>query len=188
VRGFGKVWADHRSVQRGIGCPLTYPPFDAEQVIQTVYQPFEHGYMLLVDRGNDPNFGGRDFSARRVILVFFDDGTFTIFEDTWVEGQAANGGLTPPPGRYEPQKSLGKVWREGTGARVRERLGWATLEEKSGPGAYQRFERGEMYWVGGPLKIFAVYGITAGYPYPGPTPGTGGTPYRYEVFDDTFRP
>jgi hypothetical protein len=189
VRGFGKVWAEHRNVQRGVGCPLAYPPFDQEVAVQTAYQPFENGYMLLVDRGNDRNFGGRGYYAQRIILVFFNEGTFTLFEDTWAEGQPVSGGLTPPAGRFEPQKSFGKVWREGTGARVRERLGWATARENAGPGAYQRFDKGEMYWTGVSRKIFVLYGFGAAYPYPVPTQTPGGAiPYRYEVFDDTFTP
>ena len=40
----------------------------------------------------------------------------------------------PPKGLVEPVRGFGKVWREGTGARVRERLGWATATEKGATG------------------------------------------------------
>ena len=176
VRGFGRVWAANRGVQAGLGCPAEYPPFNTEMVIQTAYQPFENGAMLWVSRTT--------WTQERLIYVLFNDGTFQVFDDTWVEGQPVNSGLTPPAGRYEPVRGFGKVWREGTGARVRERLGWATEPERGGPGAYQRFGRGEMYWSGAVDKIWVLYGTVQEYPQPTPAPGT--TLYRYQVFDDTY--
>ncbi|HKP53364.1 MAG TPA: hypothetical protein VJ183_12030 [Chloroflexia bacterium] len=173
VRGFGKVWAEHRGVQRGIGCPFTYPPFDREAAVESIYQPFEHGMMLEITR--------TIYTQERIIYVFFDDGSFRQFSDTWVAGDPVSGGLTPPSGRYEPVRGLGKVWREGTGAQVRERLGWALAPEKAAPGAYQRFDKGEMYWSGAADKIWVLYGT--GTPYPGSEAN-----FRYEVYDDTFDP
>jgi hypothetical protein len=180
VRGFGRVWAEHRNVQRGLGCPQQYPPFDKEQTVQTAFEPFEHGSMLWISRTT--------YTQERIIYVFFDDGTFQQFDDTWAEGQPVNHGLVPPSGRYEPVRGFGKVWYEGTGARVRERLGWATAPEKGGSGAYQRFFTGEMYWSSTVNKIWVLYGTVRDYQYPAPTPTTGAAPYRYEVYDDTFGP
>jgi hypothetical protein len=180
VRGFGRVWADHRAVQATIGCP-----YDAEKSTQTAYQSFEGGIMLWVNR--------ETYVHQQLIYVFFNDGTVQQFDDTWSDGQPANAGLAPPSGLYEPQRGFGKVWREGTGARVRERLGWATALEKGGQGAYQLFEHGEMYWTGAVNKIFVLYARNEPFPNPGPgpiyaTPGPGGLVYRYDVFDDTFGP
>jgi hypothetical protein len=121
------------------------------------------------------------YTRERIIYVFFDDGSFRQFSDTWVAGDPVSGGLTPPAGRYEPVRAFGKVWREGTGAQVRERLGWAIAPEKAGPGAYQRFDRGEMYWSGASDKIWVLYGT--GNPYPAPAPN-----FKYEVYDDTYEP
>jgi hypothetical protein len=180
MRGFGRVWAEHRNVQRGLGCPQPYPPFDREQAVQTAYQPFEHGAMLWISRTT--------YTQERLIYVFFDDGTLQQFDDTWAEGQPVSHGQTPPQGRYEPVRGFGKVWFEGTGARVRERLGWATEPEKGGAGAYQRFSTGEMYWSSTVNKIWVLYGTVRDYQYPAPTPASGATPYRYEVYDDTFTP
>ena len=70
------------------------------------------------------------YVQERLIYVFFDDGTFQQFDDTWHDGDPPNGNMSPPPGLFEPQRGFGKVWREGTGARVRERLGWATATRK----------------------------------------------------------
>lgn len=181
VRGFGRVWAANRNVPRELGCPMPYPPFDKEITVKTAFQPFERGSMLYVERTT--------YTLERIIYVFFDDGTFQPFEDTWREGQPVNGGLAPPQGLLEPIRGFGKVWREGTGARVRERLGWATAPEKGADGAYQRFERGEMYWSGTVDKIWVLFNGVArfgGFPDPTPAPGGGAQPLRYQVFDDTF--
>ena len=181
LRGFGRVWAAHRTVQRGLGCSLDYPPFNNEMQVQTAWQPFQHGTMLWISR--------TVYAQERIIYVFFDDGTFQRFDDRWQEGQPVNGGLAPPVGLYEPQRGFGQVWREGTGARVRERLGWATRPEQGSTGAYQQFQRGEMYWTGTSNKIYVLYGTVNNYPYdPTPMPGSGSSPFRYEVFDDTFNP
>jgi hypothetical protein len=176
IRGFGRVWAANRSVQAGVGCPIEYPPFNTEMVVQTAYQPFENGAMLWISRTT--------WTQEKLIYVFFSDGTFQQFDDTWREGEPVNSGLTPPPGRYEPARGFGKVWREGTGARVRERLGWATEPERGGNGAYQRLQKGEMYWSSAVDKIWVLYGTVQEYPMP--TPGPGTRQYRYEVFNDTY--
>src|SRR5205085_10265662 len=126
IRGFGKVWAEHRNVQRGVGCPLSYAPFDKEQAVPSTYESFERGSMFWVSMPAPYT----PALVTRTIYVFFNDGTYQQFEDTWQNGEPENGGLTPPAGLYEPQKAFGKVWREGTGARVRERLGWATAPEQ----------------------------------------------------------
>jgi hypothetical protein len=180
VRGFGRVWAEHRNVQQALLCPQQYPPFDKEMTIQTAWQPFEHGEMVWISRTT--------YIQERLIYAFFDDGTYQQFEDTWREGQPVSANLTPPAGRYEPVRGFGKVWREGTGARVRERLGWATAPEKGAPGAYQQFQRGEMYWTGAVNMIYVLFGTSGPYPGPVPTPGPGGQPFRYEVYSDTYTP
>lgn len=121
-------------------------------------------------------------SQARPIYVFFDDGTFQQFDDSWHEGDPVNSGLTPPAGKYEPEKGFGKLWREGTGARIRQRLGWATQPAKDGPGAYQRFEQGEMFWTGTANKIYVLYGSGYNWPYP------PDRVLRYSVYDDTYTP
>jgi uncharacterized protein with LGFP repeats len=85
-------------------------------------------------------------------------------------------------------RGFGKVWREGTGVKVRERLGWATAPEKGAPGAYQQFEKGEMFWSGAVNKIWVLYGTVNFGGYPQPTPGPSPTPFSYDVYDDTFAP
>lgn len=181
VRGFGRVWANNRNVSRSLGCTLPYPPFDKEAVINTAFQPFEHGSMLFVDRTS--------YTHEQLIYVFFNDGTFQQFDNTWKEGDLVNSGLTPPKGLLEPIRGFGKVWREGTGARVRERLGWATAPEKGANGAYQRFDRGEMYYSASVNKIWVLFNSVDGAsPAPTPAPGQAAVQPTYQVFDDTFNP
>lgn len=185
LRGFGRVWANHPSVQTGVGCPAEYGPNGGREVaVNTAYQPFQRGAMLWISPTVQvfPNLLGP------TIYAFFDDGTFQQFDDIWKEGQPVSGGETPPPGLYEPVRGFGKVWREGTGARVRERLGWATAQEKGGAGAYQQFQKGEMIWSGTVNKIWALYGTVSNPPYPYPATPVPRTPLRYDVFDDTFSP
>jgi uncharacterized protein with LGFP repeats len=78
-----------------------------------------------------------------------------------------------------PQRGFNKVWCEGTGARVRERLGWAVEPEKGGAGAWQDFQRGIMYWTGATNQIFAVLDV---YDY------ENNPQHRWLGFADTFNP
>ncbi|HYP21487.1 MAG TPA: hypothetical protein VEY08_15550 [Chloroflexia bacterium] len=112
IRGFGKVWSDNPNVPRLLGCP-----YNAERGLTVTYQPFQHGYMLDL-AGYGPN----------TILALFDDGTMQRFQNTYRQGEGEPE-MNPPAGLYAPKRGFGKVWREGTGARVRERLGWATAPE-----------------------------------------------------------
>lgn len=177
VRGFGAVWAGNRNVSRSLGCALTYAPFSEEAVIQTAYQPFQHGAMLWVQR--------QTYTQEKLIYVFFDDGTFQQFTDTWAEGQPVSGSDTPPAGLYQPVRGFGKVWREGTGARVRERLGWATAPEQGATGAYQRFDNGEMYYSAANNKVWVLFNSVGAQA----TPPPGTTQERtYQVFDNPYKP
>jgi hypothetical protein len=165
VRGFGAVYTSAPDVARALGCAL---PYQSEQATQTAIQTFEHGTMLWV---NQYSFTGP------TIFAFFDDGTYQRFDDRYVEGQAnpCDPGAAPN-GLMAPQRGFGKVWCEGTGARVRERLGWATAPEKGGPGAWQQFQSGYMFWTGASNQIFALID----------TFGPGGELHRYQAFNDIF--
>jgi hypothetical protein len=58
-----------------------------------------------------------------------------VFLDFWDESQPIDSGLMPPPDRYEPQRSFGKVWRENPD--IRAQLGWAIAREQPGTVNYQ---------------------------------------------------
>jgi hypothetical protein len=172
VRGFGQVWADHPELAHALGCPQ---PSQGEQVVKTAVEPFEHGTMLWMDKP-----AGYAFPySQPSIFVLFDDGTYQRFDDTYVEGQPNTCTPTPPKGFVLPVRGFNKVWCEGTGAKVRERLGWATAPETGDSGAWQLFDRGLMVASGPTVKqIFAFFDI---YPY-------GEAQHRYLMYNDTFTP
>lgn len=82
-------------------------------------QHFEHGTMIWV-------------GAQDAIYVLYDDDQFSpkwdMFTDTWDASKPdRDPALVPPPGRYQPVRGFGLVWREQP--MVRERLGWAVDQE-----------------------------------------------------------
>jgi len=198
IRGFGKVWADHPEVQSKLGCS-----FEQERVVTTAQQYFEHGQMLDVIGNYD--YYGYSGSGYKTIYVLFDDGTMVSFPDNYVDG-SPEPNIQAPSGLYVPVRGFGKVWREGTGARVRERLGWATAPETvavgrippipgpvptvapPGPtptlvpegqgGAVQRFDKGMMVYAGPVLKkIYVLYSENGYGPY---------DIDHWVAYDDTF--
>jgi hypothetical protein len=158
VRGFGLVWSEHPELYDLLGCP-GWPV--QEQALDVSIQRFEHGWMLWVRTQNVPGWYAP--AGKQIYVLFEDNQTFTVFPDTWTEADPVSGGLTPPAGMLEPQGGFGKVWREGTGAKTRERLGWATEPEHAGRGAWQGFQRGRMVWTPDPRLIFALVELTPRY-------------------------
>ena len=75
------------------------------------------------------------------------------------------------------------MWREGTGARVRERLGWATAPEIGAAppngGALLYFPMGLMGYAGPVLKKIFVFYSDQGFGSYDLT--------RWAVYDDTFQ-
>ncbi|MGI8586109.1 MAG: hypothetical protein ACR2M0_00240 [Chloroflexia bacterium] len=169
VRGFGKVWAANPDLANQIGCPV---PWQGQQTVLTAVETFEHGTMLFVAPTGTYPFNGPS------VFVLFEDGTYQHFDDTYVSGQPDVCTPTPPAGLYTPTRGFGKVWCEGTGAQVRERLGWATEREKGGDGSWQEFEHGIMYSTSASKQIFVLLN-TASYPQ---------GDRRWLGFADTYQP
>jgi hypothetical protein len=83
-------------------------------------EPFEHGWMLWLENGP---------GSSRLIVVFYEDGSYAKYPDTFVEGEPeSDPSFVPPPGLYQPIRGFGKLWR--THPEVRDRLGWATAPEQ----------------------------------------------------------
>jgi len=144
IRGFGKVWGERPEVAAGLSCP-GWPP--GEQGTDAAVQTFEHGLMLWLAADtqayNDP------------VYVLFDDGQYQRFADQGTADPAVVGQI--PAGFYAPGDHFSKVYWEGTGARVQERLGYATGPQVSSPGAFQQFWNGRMFWTGTLKRIFVLY-------------------------------
>jgi hypothetical protein len=160
IRGFGKVWADHPEVQHELGCT-----YEDERVVTVAQQYFEHGQMIDVI-GNY----GYNGSGYKTIYVLFEDGTLQGFPDNFVDG-SPEPNIQAPQGLYTPVHGFGKVWREGTGARVRERLGWATAPETVAVGQIPPIPP-----IPGPVPTVAPVGPT---PTPVP-PGLGGAVQHFD--------
>ena len=155
VRGFGTVWANNPSVQARLGCAYSW--LGGEQATNTAVQSFEHGKMVWVDTAPSPQYYPL-YNWQKAIYVLFDDGTYALYQDTWDSSQPANSGLKPPAGLYEPNRGFDKVWLNATGAKVRERLGWATEpQERGGKGAIQGFWHGQMVWIEASNEIMVNY-------------------------------
>ncbi len=74
--------------------------------------------------------------TRATIYVIYNDGSWETFVDTWDASQPSNDpGIAPPGGRYQPERSIGKLWREQPG--VRSKLGWAYEPESAFMGRRQ---------------------------------------------------
>lgn len=71
-----------------------------------------------------------------LIFVFYEDGRWLRFEDTWTAAEPEQDpDLVPSPGMVQPVRGFGKVWRNNP--QVREALGWALAPEQAFEGAYQ---------------------------------------------------
>ena len=86
-------------------------------------------------------------SDTSTIYALGDDGRWSAYPDTFVEGEPEKDpALSPPAGYLQPIRGFGKVWREHSD--VAERLGWATTPEGAVSGMIQRFERGIIIGTG----------------------------------------
>jgi len=142
IRGFGKVWGDHLDVQNTLGCP-----YGSEQGTKAAVQTFQHGLMLWLEA--DSRYNGDP------VYVFFNDGNYQRFGDL--------GAADPekveetPAGFYPVGDKFGKVYWEGTGVKVKERLGHATSEAEDTAGAFLQFNRGRMFWAEASDSIYVIY-------------------------------
>jgi hypothetical protein len=100
-------------------CPI-YEPSET----WAAEQPFENGRMVWLEEVR-----GETFATQNQILVFYNDGNYEQYQDTWEEGQPeSDPSIVPPSGLYQPIRGFGKVWREIPD--VRNKLGWATVPEQ----------------------------------------------------------
>ena len=131
------VWQNNLRAQQDLGWARQANP----TTTGGAYQQFENGTMVW----------RQDTSQ---IYVFFNDGTWRSFADTFKEGnRESDPALSPPGGKLQPIRGFGKVWREHDG--LRDKLGWAIAKETSQPAEIHAFERGAIMRFG-PLLFIAV--------------------------------
>lgn len=156
VSGFGKVWGNNYSVKARLGCANS-----PEEGLNVTYEPFQGGTMFQIDLNSLSHYYYplRNYTnnGKIVLVLFNDDHSWAAVNDGWTAGQPANGGLTPPAGLYEPQNSIGKVWREGTALHIRDRLGWATAPSQTTNAALENFYNGNMFYAGANKTIYVLY-------------------------------
>lgn len=105
-------------VPQNTATPDTRPTATVGQ-IQVAEQVFENGRMLWIQ-------------PRRQIWVMVDSGQgqgkWLIFDDTFTDGEPeSDPNLTPPSGKYQPERGFGKLWR--TNQEVNDSLGWGVTPE-----------------------------------------------------------
>jgi hypothetical protein len=126
----GTLFAADSSLQARIGCPQA----SAGTATASAAQVFENGSMIYL--GGSPG----------TIYVLTTDGRFRRFADTFVEGSDPEGmGEIPPPGRIEPIRGFGKVWRSNPD--VRAALGWAVTGEDGGTATLLLFDHGRAVFL-----------------------------------------
>jgi hypothetical protein len=133
----GLIWENNLRAQRDLGWARQANP----STIGGAYQRFENGTMVW----------RQDTSQ---IYVFFNDGTWRSFADTFEEGdRESDAAFAPPAGKMQPIRGFGKVWRDNPD--VREQLGWAMAKEAAQPAEVHTFERGVILRYG-PLLFVAI--------------------------------
>ena len=137
VHGFGKVWYNNASVRAKLGCPTA-----VEGGIAANDEPFYSGY-VIEDLNN------------RALYVLYSNGWWESQPDTWNPGDPVNNPyLVAPPGYYQPEYGIGKMWREVDN--VSQRLGWARIPQRSVSATRQTYDRGLMLWTA-PQGIYVLY-------------------------------
>jgi hypothetical protein len=153
VRGFGQVFGTQDEAFDLLGCPGAN-----ELGLGVAVQRFEHGWMLWEAKRSE-------YTPATIYVLFEDDQHYARFDDTYSpNADPLVGPAVAPPGLLQPTAGFGKVWREGTGVGVRDRLGWATAPEADGQGSIEGFQRGHMLWTPEPREVFLLAASTPDRP------------------------
>jgi serine/threonine-protein kinase len=133
------IWQNNPRAQQDLG----WARQATANTVNGAYQRFDNGAMLWRE-------------DTRQIYVFFNDGTWRSFADTFAEGDPeSDPALAPPGGKLQPIRGFGKVWRDNE--EVRAQLGWATAKETAQKGDVHNFARGAILRFG-PL-LFITLGV-----------------------------
>ncbi len=84
---------------------------------------------------------------RGTIYIIYNNGYWETYPDVWESGMPeSDPSLVPPPGRYQPIRGIGQVWRDH--ASVRNQLGWAYEPEQAFTGRSQEPSGDDATWAG----------------------------------------
>lgn len=135
-------WEGDARVQQALGWATAAAATTSPAAIQR----FDNGVMIWVQET------GR-------IYAFLNDGRWFSYADSFREGDAEfDPAFSPPPGREQPMRGFGKVWREH--ADLRDAIGWALAKEEPATAARLPFERGALLRVG--VFLYMMMGEEAG--------------------------
>ncbi len=138
VQGFGNVWYNNWGVRSRLGCPQA-----PEQGIAANDQQFQYGYVV------------QDMTNKKVYIIFGSNHRWGRYDDTWQAGEPVNNPwIIPPPGYYQPEYGIGKVWRQVDN--MSQRLGWGRRPQAAINATIQPYVGGMMLWssTGG---VFVLY-------------------------------
>ncbi|HAJ37277.1 MAG TPA: hypothetical protein DCL15_16530 [Chloroflexi bacterium] len=135
-------WENDARVQQALGWATTAEAITSPAAIQR----FDNGVMIWVQET------GR-------IYAFLSDGRWLSYADAFREGDPeSDPAFSPPPGREQPMRGFGKVWREH--ADLRDAIGWALAKEEPATAARLPFERGAALRVG--VFLYTMFGEETG--------------------------
>ncbi len=147
IRGFGKVWQEHREARQRLGCTFTNGR-RGEHATRAAVQTFEHGWMLWLETDTVAN-------VDPIYVFYADNGSYVRFGDQLLVD--AHQYAPTEPGFYKVGDRFAKVYWERISATDRTRLGRATNESVDSLGAFQEFWNGRMFWAGKADTIYVIY-------------------------------
>jgi hypothetical protein len=142
--GFATIYGRDAALQATIGCAI-----GGAVPVQGAIQQFEKGWMIWSSALGEIPSG--------VIYAAGGSSIYVQTVDSWREGVDPidyNAGA-PPAGRLAPIRGFGKVWVSSQ--TVRDSLGWALAGEQGTSIVIQRFQRGEMVFVGAVGQTFVFF-------------------------------
>ncbi|MBI4322453.1 MAG: hypothetical protein HY675_28505 [Chloroflexi bacterium] len=111
-----------------LGCPV-----GPDAPVQLARESFQRGTMIWR-------------ADWRHIYVILHAGRWSVYDDTYQEGEFLGSPGSPDGGLVAPDRGFGKLWRQRS--EVRDAVGWATATEAGIPGRIQEFAGGRMVWTG----------------------------------------
>jgi hypothetical protein len=146
------LWRTWATLAPDLGCGASYGDG------RLAAQPFQGGAMIWVGRA--------DGSPGQIFVLTTApsaDLTWSVYIDSYVEGEPVGTDELPPLGKYAPVRGFGKLWR--TVPEVRSTLGWALSPEVGDRGTTLQFSGAQGFsWMIHRASTDMVYILRAGSP------------------------